>query len=418
MNDKAERRELPARRPHLAIRTRLTLTYAGLVTGCGAVLIGIVYFFMRYVPEYAITSTSITSGTATPNPGAITHASAKALQHADYFDSLRATTFMVNSASDFLNVLLTISVVALILLAALSALVGRIVAGRVLKPLKAINEAATLAATGSLNHRIGPRGPRDEIRALAETFDSMLGALSRSFESHRRFAANASHELRTPLATTQTMIDVTLADPQADNESLRALARRIHTVNRENIRTVNSLLDLADIGQRPLASDRVDLGVLAAEAVTINTAEANEREVAVTLLSPSADGGPAMIISGDTVLLRQAIGNLVQNAVRHNRPHGEADLHLTRGDNGTVHLTVWNTGERIPDEIVDSLLEPFVRSAGRVTNTDVRGRGLGLAIAAGIAEAHGGALRLSAPQSGGLVAELTLPETRQDLPPH
>jgi two-component system sensor histidine kinase VanS len=382
------------------------------------VLIGIVYVFMRFVPDYAITSTPLVTGTTTPSTGAAPHASAEALPHSDAADTLRDMTFKVNSASDFLNVLLLISVVALILLVVLSGLVGWIVAGRVLKPLKAINDAATLAATGSLDHRIGLRGPRDEIRALSETFDSMLGALSRSFESHRRFAANASHELRTPLATTQTMIDVTLADPDADNESLRALARRIHTVNRENIRTVNSLLDLAGIGQRPLASDQVDLGILAAEAITVNAGEARDREVTLTLQVSSVDARPAMIVSGDAVLLRQAIGNLVQNAIRHNRPRGEADLRILQLDDGTIQVTVRNTGERVPDEIVDSLREPFVRSAGRVTNHDVRGRGLGLAIAAGVAEAHGGALGLSAPRTGGLVAELTLPALRQHLSPH
>ena len=319
-----------------------------------------------------------------------------------------STTISVTTAWDFLQVLLAISIAALIVLALISALVGWMVAGRVLKPLKAINAAATLAATGSLDHRVGLQGPHGEIRDLSDTFDRMLGVLDLSFAAHRRFAANASHELRTPLATTQTMIDVTLADPDADTTSSRNLAERIDTVNRANMRTVESLLDLADIGHRSLSREPVDLSVLAADTIDTYISEARDREITITL-HPAHQGSPRPVALGDPVLLRHTVRNLVQNAIRHNHPSGTVDIR-TSNLRDTVMLTVTNTGAHVPSDIVGSLHEPFVRAAGRTTNPDgTRGRGLGLAIAASVAEAHNGSLRLAANDDGGLIAKLTLP---------
>ncbi|WP_426519053.1 sensor histidine kinase [Diaminobutyricibacter sp. McL0618] len=402
-------------RPRLTIRARLTLTYAGLVTGCGTVLIAVVYVFMRWVPRYAIVSSAPTvSGLVTPAPSA-THGTpataAPAEQIAGGFDPLAVT-----SASDFLNVLLTISIIALVMLALLSALIGWIVAGRVLKPLKAINEAATIAATGSLDHRVGLQGPHDEIRDLSDTFDRMLGTLGDSFDAHRRFAANASHELRTPLATTQTMIDVTLADPDADAETLRTLAHRIHVINRANMRTVESLLDLADIGQRTLTYEPVDLAELVAE-VTESFAPAADMRRITLRVHPAFPASPDPIVTGDPVLLLQCIGNLLQNAIRHNHDGGTVDIHV-RPKEATVQLSVANTGEPIPDDIVETLTEPFVRGAGRTTARGRdHGRGLGLAIVASVASALDGSLHLQANPDGGLTAQLQLPRTAENPSP-
>lgn len=411
-----ERGPLLARRSRLTIRARLTLTYAGLVTVCGAVLIAIVYAFMRYVPTYAITANRsglIASGVATPRPVATLGATASATPAPQSGEALRPTTFAVSSASDFLNMMLTISIIALVMLAVLSAVIGWIVAGRVLKPLKAINEAATIAATGSLDHRVGLQGPHDEIRDLSDTFDRMLDALGHSFDAHRRFAANASHELQTPLATTQTMIDVTLADEDADAATLRTLAERIHTVNRSNMRTVKSLLDLADIGQRGLTREPVDVAALTAEALEALRPSARERGIAVHLY-PAEPARPRPIVLGDPVLLRQCVSNLLQNAIRHNLDGGTVDIRIAPSDE-SVGLTVRNTGMPIPDDVVGTLLEPFVRGAGRTAaKADDRGHGLGLAIAASVADALDGSLRLQPNAEGGLTAELRLPHASRE----
>lgn len=374
--------------PHrLRIRTRLTLSYAGLVTGCGAALIAVVYFFLRFVPSYRFAATMPTEQELPPA------------------SELRpAAAVEVTSAEDFLNLFLTASGVALVLLAALGGTVGWLVAGRIIRPLAAINAAATRAATGALDHRVGLDGPRDEIRDLSETFDRMLASLERSFATHRRFAVNASHELRTPLATTKTMIDVALADPDTGAEELRALAGRVREVNRSNIETVDALLDLAAADTAGLAREPLDLADVTDSVLCELAGEAAVARVALPARNGSATA------SANAVLVRQALSNLVRNAVRHNRSGGRATVRLsTHGT--TARVTVVNTGPLVPQATVDTLVEPFTRATGR-TLTRGRGHGLGLAIVAAITTAHDGTLTLHPNPGGGLTAHLDLPRAQ------
>jgi two-component system sensor histidine kinase VanS len=355
-----------------------------MVTGCGAAFTAIVYLFMRFVPSYLLVEdvrspTQAEIGRAGPPSGGVA----------------------ITSPTDFLHVLLVVSLVALTILAVLSGVVGWIVSGRIIKPLAAINAAATRAATGALDHRVGLEGPRDEIRDLSDTFDRMLASLQRAFATHRRFAANASHELRTPLATTKTMIDVTLADPNSDAEELRALAERVREVNQSSIETVDALLDLADVDSGTLARRPVDLAPIAATIVRGLSAEAKSGNIDLS--------GPAGATTavGDPVLIRQAISNLARNAVRHNRSGGRASVRLSV-HNGSARVTVTNTGPPVSSVSLESLTEPFVRGTGR-TLTRKSGHGLGLAIVSGVAAAHEGTLRLHPNPDGGLTVHLDLP---------
>lgn len=380
-------------RRRLTIRTRLTLTYAGLVTACGAVLIAIVWAFMRFVPSYAFElhgdpTQEFTQETA--------QESTQELMVSD-----GSVVVRVADTTDLLALLLLVFACALLVLAIASGVIGWVLAGRMLRPISALNTAATRAATGALDHRVGLAGPRDELRDLSDTFDTMLAALERSFDAHRRFAANASHELRTPLATTQTMIDVTLADPRSDVEALRALVLRVRAVNSANIRTVEALLDLADINRTRIVRRPFDVATLMRECIALAEPEADRNGVALSL-EPAT--GPTQIL-GDATLIGQAVGNLVQNAIRHNLPDGTAVVRVARLAD-CVTVTVTNTGAVVDSRIVESLVEPFVRGAGRTARG---GYGLGLALAASIADAHDGSLRLVANPEGGLTAELTLP---------
>lgn len=376
-------------RRRLRIRTRLTLSYAGLVTGCGAVLIAIVYCVMRFVPSYRV----IAAVAGPPPPVSETH---------------RAETLAITSADDFLRIYLVASAVALVVLAAIGGVVGWIVAGRIIRPLAAINAAATRAATGALDHRVGLDGPQDEIRDLSDTFDGMLASLERSFATHRRFAANASHELRTPLATTQTMIDVVLADPYASAGELRALAARVREVNRSNIEAVDALLDLADADTGELAHEPVNLSDITDAVVRELSDEATAAGVELRARTGEA------ATRGDPVLVRQAVANLVRNAVRHNRCGGRATVRLSMRDT-SARVTIVNTGALVPQDSVEALVEPFVRGAGR-TITRGSGHGLGLAIVSAITTAHDGTLTLRPNPGGGLTVHLDLPPgQRQDV---
>ena len=380
----ADRARSPRAR-RLTIRARLTLTYAGLVTGSGAVLIALVYLYMRRfevpVSEAPVVGTDESDGSI----------------------YLRITLL-----SEFLNTMLGISLGALVLLALLSGAVGWVVAGRMLAPLSTMNEAAKQAASGDLSRRLALTGPRDEIRDLADTYDHMLDSLESSLATYRRFAANASHELRTPLATAQTMIDVTLADPDASADQLRSLTERLRETNQANVETVDALLDLAEAQSGDIYREEVDLGEVVATVLAQLAPEAAEREVTL----PAAPGD-VVVAEGDPVLLRQAVSNLLRNAVRHNVPGGGIDLELARAD-GRARLRLSNGGPLVPAERLASLREPFVRGAGR-GRTRGAGHGLGLAIVSAVATAHDGVLELSANPSGGLSAVLDLP-VRADSP--
>ena len=382
----ADRARSPRAR-RLTIRARLTLTYAGLVTGSGAVLIALVYLYMRRfevpVSEAPVVGTDESDGSI----------------------YLRITLL-----SEFLNTMLGISLGALVLLALLSGAVGWVVAGRMLAPLSTMNEAAKQAASGDLSRRLALAGPRDEIRDLADTYDHMLDSLETSLGTYRRFAANASHELRTPLATAQTMIDVTLADPDASAQQLRSLAQRLRETNRANVETVDALLDLAEAQSGDVYREEVDLGEVVGAALAQLAPEASAREVAL----PGPPDGP-VVVEGDPVLLRQAVSNLLRNAVRHNVAHGGIELELTSTDD-RARLRVSNDGSLVPAERLESLREPFVRGSGRGRTRDA-GHGLGLAIVSAVATAHNGVLELSANPSGGLTATLDLP-VRNDDPTH
>ncbi|MCZ0857804.1 HAMP domain-containing sensor histidine kinase [Actinomyces israelii] len=371
-----------ARRPRarrLTIRARLTLTYAGLVTGSGAVLIALVYLYMRRfevpVSEAPVVGTNESDGSI----------------------YLRVTLL-----SEFLNTMLGISLGALVLLALLSGAVGWVVAGRMLAPLSTMNEAAKQAASGDLSRRLALAGPHDEIRDLADTYDHMLDSLESSLATYRRFAANASHELRTPLATAQTMIDVTLVDPGASADQLRSLVERLRETNQANVETVDALLDLAEAQSGDIYREEVDLGEVVATVLAQLAPEAAEREVTL----PAAPGD-IVVVEGDPVLLRQAVSNLLRNAVRHNVAGGGVELGLARaGDRARLLLS--NDGPLVPAEHLTALREPFVRGAGR-GRTRGDGHGLGLAIVSAVAAAHDGVLELSANPSGGLSVVLDLP---------
>ena len=366
---------------HLSIRARLTLTYAGMVTAAGVVLIALVYFYTRYV----------TLSIAFDPPQQIPLIDATTPQAAKVDTNL----------FDLLSSIMRSAVGALALLVVLSGTVGWILAGRMLQPLSSMNAAAKRAASGDLSQRLDLSGPRDEIHDLADTFDNMLASLERSFSVHRRFAANASHELRTPLATTQTMIDVALSDPQASAEDLRRVLTRVLETNRANRETIDALLDLADAQSGKLAHEDVDMEATVRDALGLIAPEVAERHLHVsTHLLPAR-------VPGDPVLLRQSVSNLLRNAARYNVDGGRITVGMARLDDG-VRLTIRNEGPVVAAESVESLREPFVRGEGR-GRTRGSGHGLGLAIVTAVATAHGGELRLSANPDGGLTAVLELP---------
>ncbi|MFI5772302.1 sensor histidine kinase [Streptomyces sp. NPDC051658] len=371
----------PARsgRPRrLTARMKLTLTYALFVVVAGAFSLVVVYLAMRFVPNYPL-------GDVNPQAAAVA------------------------TRPDILQALAKASGVTLLLLALIGLSGGWLIAGRVLRPLQDITSAARRAADGSLDHRIGLTGPRDEFTDLSDTFDDMLARLQRSFDAQQRFAANASHELRTPLAVSRTMLDVAVADP--DGQNYRRLVSRLRETNQRGIDITDALLQLSALDHTPPTTEHLDLADTARAAVDAVREEVRTRDISV-----SADTRPAPA-TGNDVLLRQLVLNLLHNAVRHNLPTG-GSLSLTTGPDparpGRALLTVTNTGPPLSGT-VDRLTEPFLRGSGRLAEQDPtrRGHGLGLAIVSSIVRAHHADLNLTPNPGGGLTVRVSLPGAPQ-----
>ncbi|WP_448061775.1 sensor histidine kinase [Cellulomonas hominis] len=384
----------------LTARMRLTVFYGGLLVATDAVVLGLIYAFMRFVPTYRIGEADVST---VGDAGALTPVAV-----ASPAPTLTAATtapgnspLVISSTEQMLGALLVTSLVVLVVLAVVGTGLGHVMAGRALRPLVAINAAARRAASGSLQHRIALPGPRDEFTDLSDTFDDMLDRLEGSFASRERFAANASHELTSPLAAAKTMIEVSLARPETEPEAWRALVARLGELNDRSIGTVESLLDLATIDAQDIRRDPVDLAVVVTEAVEALRGEAWPRGIHVT-----ARVGAART-TGDPVLVRRLVANLLTNAVQHNEDGGWVDVDLVSPPAGDrARLRVENTGTPIAPESVRTLLEPFARGAGRTSGP---GHGLGLALVDRIVAVHGGTLTLEPRPGGGLVVLVDLP---------
>jgi signal transduction histidine kinase len=351
-------------RPRPTIRLRLTALYAVMVFLAGGVLLAVSYALL---------------------------------------DGHLHNTLSDATADDLLAQLRGQYLVALFAVTALAVLLGWLIAGRALAPLRYIATAARAVSGESLTRRVDLRGPDDELHELADTFDEMLERLDSAFASQKRFVADASHELRTPLTVLRTEVEVALADPNASAAELRATAEVVREEVERFEALLESLLALARSEARALArAEPVDVAELARRVVSRLQSEAAMRDVRLTVELERA------VVNGDRGLLEQLIYNLVENAMAHNSTGGFAEVRVgQRGDSAA--LTVTNTGPRVPDESVRLLTEPFHRLERR------RGRGgagLGLSVVRAVAAAHGGRLDLSARPDGGLVAEVELPAVR------
>jgi signal transduction histidine kinase len=386
-------------RPRLTVRARLTLLYTGLFTLCGAIIVAV---------SYTLVARLRTQGQANgPQPPAHDLArfaarcrSQEVSSHPDphvlvkcaaYFQQLGA-----QGQRDFiLSHLLQYSLITVVVVIALAAVLGWIFSGRALRPVHQITTAARAASEHNLSARVGPTGPRDELRELAETFDEMLGRLQAAFEGQQRFIANASHELRTPLAVMGATVDVVLANPNATQADLRGMAADIRAAVDHAEHLIGALLILARNERGLTVHEEIDLAT-AAEDV-LDTVARGDRRMHATL-------EPA-VISGDPVLAGHLVANLVDNAIRYNVPGGEIWI-STRGDTGRSQLSVANTGPVISLADAARIFQPFQRLNDRTAQD---GFGLGLAIVDSIAAIHRATIDARPRAGGGLVIDVSFP---------
>jgi two-component system sensor histidine kinase VanS len=359
----------------MSVRLKLTLSYAGVVTVAGALLLGAVWvFLLRYVPRGETVLVHKTHVFISPGRGALLR---------DFAPAAAASG----------AVLLVFGLLG-----------GWFLAGRMLAPLDRIAEATRIAATGSLSYRIRLPGRRDEFRELADSFDAMLERLQAQAAEQQRFAANASHELRTPLAITQTLLDVARNDPNRDSGELD---ERLRAVNARAIDLIEALLLLSRADQRSFSPEPVDLSLIAEEATETLLHFAETRGVTIETT------GERTSTIGSHALLLQLGTNLVHNAIVHNLSGGGTVWVRTSDRSEAVVLTVANTGEKLTPEMVATLVEPFQRGTERAQRDDA-GVGLGLAIVKSITQAHDGTLTLTPRPAGGLCVTVRLPVAPPD----
>ncbi len=290
------------------------------------------------------------------------------------------------------------SAVALVVLAAVSIALGWLMAGRALRPLHVITSSARTTSANELGNRPQIRAAYREFAELADTLDDLLRRLDASFTAQRQFVANASHELRTPLTAQRTLLQVTLADPDATAGTLRLTCHELLVLGEQQEELINALLILAS-GDRGIDRwERFDLADLTGKLVL----ERPFPDIRVhTALTPTT-------VVGDARLAASLITNLIDNARRYNIPGGTVEIATTPPG----RLTVSNTGAAIPPGEVSRMFQPFQR-LGTDRTDQSGGHGLGLAIVAAIARAHRAALNAYPRPGGGLQITVDFPPASQ-----
>jgi signal transduction histidine kinase len=382
--------------PKRTVRLRLTALYCALFFPLGVALIIITSFvtFLSLHPSSPHTLTQVHQDGKTivvPSGGAgVTTVTPQDDVHIGSLN-LDVNEFLLGSA------------VTLIVMIGIAVLLGWLLAGRVLRPLRTITDTTQNISENDLHQRLAVPGPRDELTELADTIDGLLARLERAFESQRRFVANASHELRTPLTVDRATLQVALADPNLTLDSLRAACGELLQAGREQERLIDALLNLAR-SQRGLDhKEPVDLAAITSEALHTHQSSAAAKELHV-----DASLGDATV-PGDARLIYQLVSNLLDNAIRHNVTGGLVRVTLTATATAVI-LTVTNTGPPIAPDQVNRLLQPFQRGTQDRTATP-NGLGLGLSIVADIAQAHGASLDVRPRPEGGLTIAVSFPES-------
>lgn len=267
------------------------------------------------------------------------------------------------------------------------------------KRLSALSEAADAMSQGNLSRRVEIKG-EDEISRLGERFNEMSARLAEADRSRRAFVANVSHELRTPLAIIEGHVE-SLAHANGDDRSLAVIQQEARTLER----LVDDLFTLARLEEAVLPFDLEPVSVyeVATEAVDgMKTVAWEQRKVTVqSLVSP---GVPRVL--ADRTRLRQILGNLLYNALRHTAEGGLVILSAARQAN-VVEMSVTDTGIGIDEQELERVFDRFYQTER--TSRQREGSGLGLAIVKQLVEAQGGSIDVTSVPGEGTTFRFTLP---------
>ncbi|TQS42150.1 sensor histidine kinase [Cryptosporangium phraense] len=290
--------------------------------------------------------------------------------------------------------LIVTSLVGFAVMAVVAVVLGWLIAGRFLRPLRTITATAQDISASNLHRRLGVTGRDDEFHQLAGVLDDLFARLEASFDAQRRFVANASHELRTPLTAERTLLQVALADPDASAATLRTACQEVLALGESQARLIDALLTLASSESGVQESSVLELDSVVSSV--LSAFPEVDRELG------------SAVLRGDVDLVESLVQNLVGNAVRHNVAGGWVRV-TTGAVDGRAVLTVSNSGPVIPPSEVARLLEPFQQLDGPRLRSG-GGHGLGLPIVRAIADAHRAELGVAPRPTGGLTVTVTFPD--------
>ncbi|MEV1168211.1 ATP-binding protein [Nonomuraea sp. NPDC049784] len=392
----------------MTLRLRLTLMYGAVFLVAGLALLGVTYllfnqqltqsFESRYKPEPGKMKNLILAedGVVLTGDAAV--------------EWLRRQEGEIRGAA--VTSLITEGAIALVVAGGAALGLGWFVAGRALAPLHRVTDtarriAAAPMAERGLHERIALQGPADEVKQLADTFDTMVERLDESFDGQRRFVANASHELRTPLTLNRALVELAMHRRAAPPE-VKELGESLLEINARHERLISGLLLLARSEQEIADRSPVDLADVVTHVVAQTAGDAHDAKVTVYEVAAQAP------TTGDALLLERLVHNLVENGIRHNVDDGTGWVRVVSRtvSDGKVEVEVSNTGPSVPPYDIPLLFKPFHRhGAERVVTA--RSAGLGLSIVRSVAVAHGGDVRAQPREGGGLVVTASLPRALQ-----
>jgi len=281
---------------------------------------------------------------------------------------------------------------------------GYALARTALAPIDAMTIQAKKISAEHLSERLPIENPDDELGKLASIFNAMLARLEAAFDQLRRFTADASHELRTPLTAIRSVGEVALQDQKSPSEYKDVIGSMLEETDRLT-RLVEGLLLLsrADAGHIRLHRTDVSLLDLAREAGSVLDVLAEEKRQRIII-----DGDASLTVSADRLILRQALVNLIDNAIKYSSSGEQILVRVKRGPEGQAAVHVVDHGPGVPAEHQPRIFDRFYR-VDKARSREWGGAGLGLSIARWAVESHGGQITLESKEGRGSTFEVKLP---------
>ena len=299
------------------------------------------------------------------------------------------------------------SVIATTIIILLSSVCTYFLTKKALTPLQKLTSEVSQIQAQNLSTQLPVPNSKDEIAQLTSSFNEMLTRLDNAFSTQKQFSANAAHELRTPLAVLQTNLEVFEKKQKPEMIEYRQLFTMIKEQTARLSQLVGTLLDMTNLKSVP-RTDQVSLEELVDEVFCDLDPIAEKAGISIHF-NDSSNQDLHSDVTGSYVLLYRAVYNLVENAIKYNRPHGSVSVSVKQ-ENGQAMVLVTDTGIGISPENQKKIFDPFFR-VDKSRSRALGGVGLGLALVREIVRVHDGAIRVLDNSNGGTTFEILFPET-------